>query len=107
MCIILKPGPNLHQCLWTCLQARGPKGLAAMLTSMQSAGAAPEVSLRITQVRKHAKRDPPMALKLRAQDITRSPRHGYQWPREKDLCPPKILEKKILYLIDNSTHTEV
>ena len=34
------------------------KGLAAMLTSIQSAGVAPEVSLRITQMRKHA-RDPP------------------------------------------------
>ena len=34
------------------------KGLAAMLTSIQSAGVAPKVNLRITQVRKHA-RDPP------------------------------------------------
>ena len=34
------------------------KGLAAMLTSIQSAGVAPEVNLRITQVRKHAS-DPP------------------------------------------------
>ena len=30
-----------------------------------------------------------MALKPRA-DITRSPKQGYQWPHEKDLCPPKI-----------------
>ena len=34
------------------------KDLAAMLTSIQSADVAPEVNLRITQVRKHAKRDP-------------------------------------------------
>ena len=32
------------------------KSLAAMLTSIQSAGVAPEVNLRITQARKHAKR---------------------------------------------------
>ena len=31
------------------------KGLAAMLTSIQSAGIAIEVGLRITEVRKHAK----------------------------------------------------
>ena len=35
------------------------KGPAAMLTSIQSAGVAPEVNLRITQAKKHAKRDPP------------------------------------------------
>ena len=34
------------------------KGLAAVLTSIQSVGVAPEVNLGITQVRKHA-RDPP------------------------------------------------
>ena len=34
------------------------KGSVAMLTSIQSAGVTPEVTLRITQVRKHA-RDPP------------------------------------------------
>ena len=33
------------------------KGLAAMLTSIQSASIAPDVNLRITQVRQHA-RDP-------------------------------------------------
>ena len=35
------------------------KGSAAMLTSFQSAGITPEVNLRVTQMRKHAKRDPP------------------------------------------------
>ena len=30
-----------------------------------------------------------LALKPRA-DITRSPKQGYQWPHEKDMCPPKI-----------------
>ena len=37
---------------------RDQKGLAAMLTSIQSAGVALEVNLRIIQVRKHV-RDPP------------------------------------------------
>ena len=44
------------------------KGLAAMLTSTQSAGVTPEMNLRITQARKHAKMDPSRA------DITRSPK---------------------------------
>ena len=64
-----------------------------MLTSVQSAGVAPEVDLRITQARKHAKRDPSWALKLWAY-VTRSPKQVYQWPHEKDLCPPKIKKKK-------------
>ena len=54
------PRPNLHQCL----QCRhicnyvDQKGLATMLTSVQSAGVTPNVNLRMTQARKHAKRDP-------------------------------------------------
>ena len=27
-------------------------------------------------------------------DVPRSPKQGYQWPHEKDLCPPKIKKKK-------------
>ena len=34
-----------------------------------------------------------LALKVRG-DITRSPKQGYQWPHEKDLCPSKILKKR-------------
>ena len=34
-----------------------------------------------------------LALKPRAY-VTRSPKQGYQWPQEKDLCPPKIFQKK-------------
>ena len=45
---------------------------------LQSAGVTPEVDLRITQARKHA-RDPPW---LWTQ--------GYQWPHKKDLCPPNL-----------------
>ena len=49
-----------------------------MLTTVYSAGVAPEVNLRITQARKHA-------LKPRA-DITRSPKQRYH---EKDLASSK------------------
>ena len=41
------------------------------------------------QVTKHASKGSTLALKPR-EDITRSPKQGYQWPHEKDLCPPKI-----------------
>ena len=34
-----------------------------------------------------------LALKPRV-DITRSPKQGYQWPYEKNLCPPKLFLKK-------------
>ena len=38
-------------------------------------------------------RESTLALKPRA-DVTRSPKQGYQWPREKDMCPTKTLTKK-------------
>ena len=66
-----------------------------MLTSIQSAGVAPEVNLMITQARKHAKKGSSIALKPRA-DVTRSPKRGYQWPDKKDFCPSKILKKNNL-----------
>ena len=50
------PSTNLHQHLLVYVDQ---DGLAEMLTSIQSAGVTPEVNLRITQVRKHAKRGPP------------------------------------------------
>ena len=64
------------------------KGSAAMLTSIQSVFITPEVNLRITKVRKDAKSST-LALKPRA-DVTRSPKQGYQWTPEKDLCPPNF-----------------
>ena len=42
-----------------------------------------------TQVREFT-----LALKPRA-DITRSPKQGYQWPHEKDMCPTKIKKKRL------------
>ena len=50
---------------------------------------APEVNLRnSTQARKRASEKSTLALKPRT-DVTRSPKQGYQWPHEKDLCPQK------------------
>ena len=40
------------------------------------------------------KAEPTLALKPR--EVTRSPKQGYQWPQEKDSCPPKINFKKNL-----------
>ena len=68
-----------------------------MLTTIQSASVAPEVNLRITQAKKHAKRGSTLALKPRA-DITRSPKQGYQWPHKNDLSS-KNLQKNIILLV--------
>ena len=72
-----------------------------MLTSIQSAGVAPEVNLRTSaQARKHASKKSTLALKPRA-DVTRSLKQGYQWPHKKDSCPPKIFKKKNSPIRDN------
>ena len=64
-----------------------------MLTSIQPTGVTPEENLRnSSQARKHARDKCSLALKPRA-DITRIPKHGYQWPHEKDLCSPKFFLK--------------
>ena len=69
------------------------KGLPAMLTSIMSAGVAPEVNLRNSiQASKHASEKSTLGLKPRA-DVTKNPKQGYQWPYEKDLCPPKFFSK--------------
>ena len=70
--------------------------LAAMLAAKRSAGVASEVNLRewVTCVPRQVQiRLPTLALKPRG-DITRSPKQGYQWPHEKDLCPPKFFFQK-------------
>ena len=55
----------------------------------------PEVNLRerVTPLLSSNKAEPTLALKPR-EDVTRSPKQGYQWPREKDSCPPKKTLKK-------------
>ena len=59
------------------------KGSAVMLTSIQSEGLAPEVNLRITQARKHAK-EFTLAWKTRADVTKRGGNRGYQWPHKKN-----------------------
>ena len=60
------------------------KGVNVMLPSKQSTGVAPEVSLMITQVRKHTSKGSTLALKPRA-DVTRRPKQGHQWSHKRDL----------------------
>ena len=53
--------------------------------------------------REHISHMPPSKVKIRLptlvlkprENITRSPKQGYQWPHKKDLCPPNIFFKKI------------
>ena len=42
---------------------------------------------------KARKKGSTLALKPRA-DITRSPKQGYQWPHQKNLCPQETVKKK-------------
>ena len=63
-----------------------------MLAAKWSASVAPEVNLRkllctVVQQSMQA-RESTLALKPR-EDITRSPKQGYQWRQKKDLSPPK------------------
>ena len=48
--------------------------------------------IRCAQASKHASEGIHPGFEPRA-DITRSPKQGYQWPREKDMCPTKIKKK--------------
>ena len=59
-----------------------------MLTSIQSAGVTSE-----DHIGEKAYKGSMLALKPRA-DITRSPKQGYQWLHEKNLCPQKKFKKK-------------
>ena len=69
-----------------------------MLTSAQSAGGVTaEVNLS-TQARKPASEKSTLALKP-TEDVTRSPKQGYQWPHEKDLCPSKIKKTNLQSVI--------
>ena len=64
-----------------------------MLTSIQSAGVAPEVNLRNSaQARKPASEKSTLALKPRA-DVTRSPKQG---PQKRTHVLQKIFKKKRL-----------
>ena len=66
------------------------KDSVAMLTSIQSAGVAPEVNLRnsLHAGDKARKRGIHLALRPRG-DVSKTPKPRYQWPHKKDLCPLK------------------
>ena len=86
--------PHLPQCLWTCRRVCKYvdwKGFAAMLTSTVSRCHTRGESE--DHISKKACKGSTLALKPRA-DISRSPKQGYQWPHENDLCPPKTFFKK-------------
>ena len=68
---------------------------AVMLTSIQSAGVAPEVNLRTSaKTRKHASEKSTLTLNPRA-DITKSPKQGYiSGPTKRTCVLQKILKKR-------------
>ena len=76
------------------------KSSAAMLTSIQLAGVAPEVNLRNslhTGDKAHKWGIQP-GFETQGRHYQKS-KTGYQWHHEKDLCPPNIFkkEKKLLW----------
>ena len=91
-----EPRTSTNAC-WHVWRNVDQKGSAAMLTSIHSAGVAPEVNLRnplsAGEVA-HKWGNPALALKPRA-DITRSPKQGYQWPTKRTYVLQKFILKKI------------
>ena len=55
------------------------------------------------QATKHTSEGSILALKPRG-DVARSPKQGYQWPHEKDLCPQKIKNKNDWVRIFKNRH---
>ena len=55
---------------------------------------------------KHASERSTLALKPRG-DVTRSPKQGYQWPHEKNSCPPKNFKKKLNENVDADADADV
>ena len=87
--------PPMLKCRHVCRYA-DRKGSAAILTSIQSAGVTPEVNRRnsLHSGDKACKWGIHPGFETQRRRCARSPKQGYQWPHEKDLCPPKILKKK-------------
>ena len=87
--------PNLHQCLWICLQIYGSKrpGCIADLYKVSRCYTRGESEDHTSE--KACKRDPPWLWNPgQTSPVTKSPKQGYQWPHEKDLCPPNFFFKK-------------
>ena len=82
------------------------KSSVATLTSIQSAGVAPEVNLGITQARKYTSEGSTLALKLRAH-VTISPKQGSQWPHEEDVVQFffKLVQEPRLHIMSYSNFT--
>ena len=87
--------PNLHQCLHTRLKVCGLKRLGChvdLCTVSRCCTRGESQEFIACRRQKHASEGSNLALKPRGY-VTRSPRLGYQWSHEKDLCPPKIKKK--------------
>ena len=76
---------SLDQYLWTHLQVCGSKRLGYHIHLY---------TVSMGEFEDHTGKRACKALKPRP-DFTRSPKQGYHWPHEKNLCPPKYLSKKI------------
>ena len=81
------------------------KPSAAMLTSIQSADVAPEVNLRITQVRKCA-RDPPWLWNPR-QTSPEVQNRGISGPRKRTMSSKNLKNKKIAHETTGITLTSI
>ena len=69
------------------------KDLAAMLTSIESAGVTRKVNMmNSVHARKYVSENSTLTLKP-IEEVIRSPQQGYQWWHKKDSCPPKIISK--------------
>ena len=80
-----------RMCVHACTSMWIKKGSAAMLAVKRSAGVTrgeSEESVVYRQENIQA-RESNLILKPR-EDVTRSPKQGYQWPHKKDWCSPKI-----------------
>ena len=78
--------PNLHQCLWTCLQVCGSERLGCHADLYSHTRGDYEDHTSET-----ACKGSTLALKPRA-NITGNPKQGYHWPHKKDLGPQNILK---------------
>ena len=86
-----KPQASTNACGHVCKYVY-QKGSTAMLTSIQSAGVAPKVNLKITHVRKCG-RDPPW-LWNPGQTSPEVQNRGISGPAKRALCPPKHVKKE-------------
>ena len=92
---MIAPGFESHQCLAGMWKRQlschtGHQEVSRCHTRGESQGTC---NITHTPPLSSNKAEPTLALKPRGE-VTRSPKQGYQWPQEKDSCPPKINFKK-------------